>query len=100
MPLCVLLRSARSILGGLQIPYGLVVRSCTRHPGVWVRFPKKRRQGKQAHPVLEYRVPHGSETHMSSTTTLSLANSFILGTERNRVWGHDYVITSLVEIAV
>jgi hypothetical protein len=27
----------------------------------WVRFPNKRNQGKQAHPVLKYRVPHGSQ---------------------------------------
>jgi hypothetical protein len=26
----------------------------------WVRFPNERNQGKQAHPVLEHRVPHGS----------------------------------------
>ena len=34
----------------------------------WVRFPNERNQGKQAHPVLKYRVPqsHGSQ-HMSST---------------------------------
>ena len=28
----------------------------------WVRFPNERNQGKQAHPVLKYRVPHGSQT--------------------------------------
>jgi hypothetical protein len=26
----------------------------------WVRFPNERNQGKQAHPVLKYRVPDGS----------------------------------------
>ncbi len=26
----------------------------------WVRFPNERNQGKQARPVLKYRVPHGS----------------------------------------
>ena len=26
----------------------------------WVRFPNERNQEKQAHPVLKYRVPHGS----------------------------------------
>ena len=26
----------------------------------WVRFPNERNQGKQAHPVFKYRVPHGS----------------------------------------
>jgi hypothetical protein len=25
----------------------------------WVRFPNERNQGKQAHPVLKYWVPHG-----------------------------------------
>jgi hypothetical protein len=32
---------------------GLVVLSCTSHPGltVWVRFPNERNQGKQGHPV-------------------------------------------------
>jgi hypothetical protein len=38
---------------------GLVVRSCTSHPGVLGSIPKARNQGKQAHPVLKYRVPHG-----------------------------------------
>jgi hypothetical protein len=28
----------------------------------WVRFPNERNQGKQAHPVLKYLVPHGSQT--------------------------------------
>jgi hypothetical protein len=27
----------------------------------WVRFPNERNQGKQAHPVLKYRVPYGSQ---------------------------------------
>jgi hypothetical protein len=27
----------------------------------WVQFPNERNQGKQAHPVLKYRVPHGSQ---------------------------------------
>jgi len=35
----------------------------------WVRFPNERNQGKQAHPVLKYRVPHGSHP----------AHSFIIG---------------------
>ena len=34
-----------------------------------VRFPNERNQGKQAHPVLKYRVPHGSQP----------AHSFIIG---------------------
>ncbi len=27
----------------------------------WVRFPNERNQGKQAHPVFKYWVPHGSQ---------------------------------------
>ena len=38
---------------GLQVPDGLVVRTLV----FWVRFPHERIQGKQVHPVLEYRVP-------------------------------------------
>jgi hypothetical protein len=37
----------------------------------WVRFPNERNQGKQAHPVLKYRVPHGSHSPH--------ANSFVIG---------------------
>ena len=40
-------------------PVSLMVGSCTSHPGV--RFPNERNQGKQAHPVSKYRVPHGSQ---------------------------------------
>jgi len=90
----------------IRSPIGVVVGSCTNHPGVlasipkreetgktgapcvkvpgssrvpsdplsawwlglapatlefWVRFPNEKNQGKQAHPVLKYRVPHGSQ---------------------------------------
>jgi hypothetical protein len=31
----------------------------------WVRFPNERNQGNQAHPVLKYRVPHGSHPTIS-----------------------------------
>jgi hypothetical protein len=104
---------------GIRSPIGLVVESCTSHPGVlgsipkreepgktgapcvkvpgssspdlgglqiprwlrsdplsawwlglapvtlefWVRFPNERNQGKHAHPVSKYRVPHGSHLH-------------------------------------
>ena len=53
-------------LGGLQMvsPVGLVVGSCMIAPAAvefWVRFPNERNQGKQAHPVLKYRVPHWEE---------------------------------------
>jgi hypothetical protein len=33
-------------------------------PEFWVQFPNQRNQRKQAHPVLEYRVPHGSQCVM------------------------------------
>jgi hypothetical protein len=32
----------------------------------WVRFPNERNQGKQAHPVLKYRVPHGSHLFLQA----------------------------------
>ena len=48
-------------VGGLQIPEGLVVRSCTSHPGVLGSIPKREEPGKTGrHPVLKYGVPHGS----------------------------------------
>ena len=40
---------------------GLVVGSCTIHPGVLGSILKREEPGKQAHPVLKYRVPHGSQ---------------------------------------
>ena len=43
-------------------PIGLVVGSCTSHPGVLGSIPKREEPEKQAHPVLKYRVPHGSQT--------------------------------------
>ena len=56
-------------LGGLQIPrwlgsdplsaWWLGLAPATLE--FWVRFPNERNQGKQAHPVLKYRVPHGSQ---------------------------------------
>jgi hypothetical protein len=64
---------------GIRSPIGLVVGSCTSHPGVLGSIPKREEpgspgktgapcvkvpgssrpgsQGKQAHPVLKYRVP-------------------------------------------
>ena len=56
-------------MGGLQIPrwlgsdplsaWWLGLAPATLE--FWVRFPNERNQGKQAHPVLKYRVPHGSQ---------------------------------------
>jgi hypothetical protein len=39
----------------------------------WVRFPNERNQGKQAHPVLKYRVLHGSHSFFH---TISLSPAF------------------------
>ena len=60
-------------LGGLQIPRWLgsdplsawwleLLGLAPDTMEFWVRFPNERNQGKQAHPVLKYRVPHGSQT--------------------------------------
>ncbi len=56
----------------------------------WVRFPNERNQGNQAHPVLKYRVPHGSHIHtgLGSSSIIAHvvhspppppANSFVIG---------------------
>jgi hypothetical protein len=45
---------------GIRSPDGLVVGSCTSHPGVLGSIPKREEPGKTGrHPVLKYRVPHG-----------------------------------------
>jgi hypothetical protein len=46
---------------GIRSPDGLVVGLAPATLEFWVRFPNERNQGKQAHPVLKYRVPHGSQ---------------------------------------
>jgi hypothetical protein len=47
---------------GIRSPDGLVVGSCTNHPGVSGSIPKREEPGKTGrHPVLKYRVPHGSQ---------------------------------------
>jgi hypothetical protein len=44
----------------------------------WVRFPNERNQGKQAHPVLKYRVPHGSQCVMSRLIHTGLGSSSLI----------------------
>jgi hypothetical protein len=45
---------------GIRSPDGLVVGSCTSHPGVLGSIPNREEPGKTGrHPVLKYRVPHG-----------------------------------------
>jgi hypothetical protein len=47
---------------GIRSPDGLVVGSCTCHPGVLGSIPKREEPGKTGrHPVFKYRVPHGSQ---------------------------------------
>ena len=44
---------------------------CTSHRGVLGSIPKQEEPGKTGcHPVLKYRVPHGSQYHKSSTIPL------------------------------
>jgi hypothetical protein len=50
------------LMVGIRSPDGLVVGSCTSHPGVLGSFPKREEPGKTGRrPVLKYRVPHGSQ---------------------------------------
>ena len=75
-------------LGGLQIPrwlgsdplrlsaWWLSLAPATLE--FWVRFPNERNQGKEAHTVIKYLVPHGSQglglgSHSSSHAPLLLA---------------------------
>ena len=58
------------LMVGIRSPDGLVVGSCSRHPGVLGSIPKREEPGKIGrHPVLKYWFPHGSH-----------ANSFVIGT--------------------
>jgi hypothetical protein len=89
------------LMVGIRSPDGLVVGLAPATLEFWVRFPNERNQGKQAHPVLKYRVPQGShpprslvrdeQTHphrprlvVSNSTCPPLsssphANSFVIG---------------------
>jgi hypothetical protein len=52
---------SRSPDGWDQIPRWAGGWACTSHPGVLGSFPKREEPGKTGrHPVLKYRVPHGS----------------------------------------
>jgi hypothetical protein len=49
------------LMVGIRSPDWLVVGSCASHPGVLGSIPKREEPGKTGrHPVLKYRVPHGS----------------------------------------
>ena len=70
-------------MGGLQIPrwlgsdplsaWWLGLAPATLE--FWARFPNERNQGKQALPVLKYRVPHGSQCVMSRLIHTGLGSS-------------------------
>jgi hypothetical protein len=49
------------LMVGIRSPDGLVVGLAPATLKFWVRLPNERNQGKQAHPVLKYRVPQGSQ---------------------------------------
>jgi hypothetical protein len=46
----------------------------------WVRFPNRdeRNQGKQAHPVLKYRIPHGSQSRPGWAPDLPMVTGITL----------------------
>jgi hypothetical protein len=49
------------LMVGIRSPDGLVVGSCTSHPGVLGSIPKREEPGKTGVPVLKYLVPQGSQ---------------------------------------
>ena len=89
-------------MGGLQIPrwlgsdplsaWWLGLAPATLE--FWVRFPNERNQGKQAHPVLKYRVPHGSQEPSDLPLWRGAGGGGLLGT-RQRPAAEDGVPPSL-----
>jgi hypothetical protein len=70
------------LMVGIRSPDGLVVGSCTRATlEFWVRFPtgsKREEPGKTGrHPVLKYRVPHGSQPRVHSCVVVSLVHTIL-----------------------
>jgi hypothetical protein len=54
-------KASDPLMVGIRSPDGLVAGSCTSLPGVLGSIPKREEPGKTGrHPVLRYRVPHGS----------------------------------------
>ena len=71
---------SRSPDGWDQIPRWAGGWACTSHPGVLGSIPKREEPGKTGrHPVLKYRVPHGSH-----------ANSFVKDIIINRYYSNKY----------
>ena len=72
---------SRSPEGWDQIPYrlgGWVLHQPPWSFGLMIRFPNERNQGKQAHPVLKYRVSHGSQCVMSRLIHTGLGSSSLI----------------------
>jgi hypothetical protein len=63
---------------GIRSPDGLVVGLAPATLEFWVRFPNERNQGKQAHPVLKYRVPQGSQCVMGRLIHTGLGSSSLI----------------------
>ena len=60
---------------GIRSPIGLVVGSCTSHPGVLGSFPKREEPGKTVAPCIK--VPGSSRVPPSSFHTIFLSPAFI-----------------------
>jgi hypothetical protein len=63
---------------GIRSPIGLVVGSCTSHPWSFGFDSQTRGTRKQAHPVLKFRVPHGSQCVMGSLVHTGLGSSSLV----------------------
>jgi hypothetical protein len=66
------------LMVGIRSPDGLVVGLAPATLEFWVRFPNERNQGKQAHPVLKYRVPHGSQCVLGRLIHTGLGSSSLI----------------------
>jgi hypothetical protein len=66
------------LMVGIRSPDGLVVGLAPATLEFWVRFPNERNQGKQAHPVLKYRVPQGSQCVMGRLVHTGLGSSSLV----------------------
>ena len=54
----------RSVIVDSKTLFNDFVGSCTSHPEVLGSIPKREEPGKTGrHPVLKYRVPHGSQSY-------------------------------------
>ena len=71
--------SQTRVMVGIRSPDGLVVGSCTSHPGVLGSIPKREEPGKTGrHPVLKYRVPHGYQCVMGRLVHTGLGSSSLV----------------------